>query len=138
MARPRKNNTGLPPYVRVRHGAYHYDKPGEHVKLCRVSEGLAAMQLALERLVHRRYISQTSTVLEAKPVSQEPGIYLMFQRGKCVYVGKAKNVARRVSQRRRLVDSVVMIAEADPARRSELEEELIRLINPTHNVAFKV
>jgi integrase len=48
MPRPRKHDTKLPPYVRERHGAYHYDRPGVLTKkLCRVSDGLPAMHEAL-------------------------------------------------------------------------------------------
>jgi integrase len=48
MPRPRKHDTKLPPYVRERHGAYHYDRPGVLTKkLCRVSDGLPTMHEAL-------------------------------------------------------------------------------------------
>lgn len=48
MARPRKHDTKLPPYVRERHGAYHYDRPGVlSKKLCRVADGVPAMHEAL-------------------------------------------------------------------------------------------
>jgi integrase len=52
MARPRKSGSTLPPYVRQRHGAYHYDRPGvRSCKLCRVDQGLAAMHEALAKVL---------------------------------------------------------------------------------------
>ncbi len=139
MARPRKVQTGLPKYVRIRHGAYHYDKPGGlRRKLCRVEEGEARMHEMLALLIKEEIADGTIRIVKAKPVSNEPGIYFMFQNDVCVYVGKAVNVKRRVTQRDRLVDRVVMIAEKDPKRRSEIEAEMIRLLNPTHNVHLRL
>lgn len=52
MARPRKHDTKLPPYVRIRHGAYHYDRPGVlSRKLCRLEEGNATMHDALAKVL---------------------------------------------------------------------------------------
>ncbi len=45
MSRPRKRDTKLPPYVRIRHGSYVY----KDEKLCRADEGEAAMYDALAK-----------------------------------------------------------------------------------------
>lgn len=45
MPRPRKHDSGLPPYVRMRHGSYVY----KDVKLCRVRDGVGKMYDALAR-----------------------------------------------------------------------------------------
>lgn len=52
MGRPRKHDSKLPVYVRERHGAYHYDRPGVlSRKLCRVSDGLPAMHEELAKVL---------------------------------------------------------------------------------------
>jgi hypothetical protein len=66
----------------------------------------------------------------------EPGVYLMFQGQKCVYVGQSANVAQRVHDRALLVDSVWMIPEVERGSRFTLEERLIRYLEPKGNKTF--
>ena len=56
MSRPRKHNTGLPDYVRIKNGAYHY----RGKKLCRVDAGERSVLRQLPGDLRCEHLSTTA------------------------------------------------------------------------------
>ena len=72
-------------------------------------------------------------MLKTTPIMKTGGVYFMITNNEIVYVGKSKNVESRTAGRANIAEKCVMVVVDDDVERSQIEAQLIKLLNPRGN-----